>query len=140
DLARPGGLARQGGRRQRAHGRFAATAVGPAARAPRQADAEDRRPPPGGRALTAPDVTLISPYPVGGERHGGLSGVAGYTARLAGALADRGAEVAVIAPTEDGAPTRECHGAVTVERRFTAGPAPLPAPRPARPPPRPPPR
>src|SRR5439155_1541781 len=106
DLARPGGLARQGGRRQRAHGRFAATAVGPAARAPRQADAEDRRPPPGGRALTAPDVTLISPYPVGGERHGGLSGVAGYTARLAGALADRGAEVPLIAPTEDGAPAR----------------------------------
>ena len=76
--------------------------------------------------MTAPDVTLISPYPVGGERHGGLSGVAGYTARLAGALADRGAEVAVIAPTEDGAPTRECHGAVTVERRFTAGAAALP--------------
>jgi hypothetical protein len=40
--------------------------------------------------MTAPDVTLISPYPAGGERHGGFSGVAGYTARLADALADRG--------------------------------------------------
>jgi len=76
--------------------------------------------------MTAPDVTLISPYPAGGERHGGFSGVAGYTARLAGALADRGADVMVIAPTEDGAQARERHGSVTVERRFAPGPAALP--------------
>jgi glycosyltransferase involved in cell wall biosynthesis len=76
--------------------------------------------------MTAPDVTLISPYPAGGERHGGSSGVAGYTARLAGALADRGAQVMVVAPTERGAPASERHGAVTVERRFAAGPAALP--------------
>ncbi len=76
--------------------------------------------------MPAPDVTLISPYPAGGERHGGFSGVAGYTARLADALADRGAEVTVIAPTEDGAQARERHGNVTVERRFAPGPAALP--------------
>jgi glycosyltransferase involved in cell wall biosynthesis len=76
--------------------------------------------------MTAPDVTLISPFPAGGERHGGFSGVAGYTARLARALADGGAEVAVIAPTEDGAPARERHGSVTVERRFAPGAAALP--------------
>jgi glycosyltransferase involved in cell wall biosynthesis len=76
--------------------------------------------------MTAPDVTLISPYPAGGERHGGFSGVAGYTSRLAGALADRGAEVTVIAPTESGAPERERHGAVNVERRFDPGATALP--------------
>src|SRR5947207_3335196 len=62
----------------------------------------------------------------GRSRHGGFSGVSGYTARLAGALADRGAAVAVVAPTEDGAPAREQHGAVTVERRFAPGAAALP--------------
>ena len=71
--------------------------------------------------MPAPDVTLISPYPAGGERHGGFSGVAGYTARLADALADRGADVTVIAPTEDGAQARERHGTVAVERRFAPG-------------------
>ena len=76
--------------------------------------------------MGAPDVALISPYPVGGERHGGRSGVAGYTARLAGALADRGAEVAVVAPVEDGAPAHERHGAVRVERCFAAGAVALP--------------
>jgi glycosyltransferase involved in cell wall biosynthesis len=76
--------------------------------------------------MTLPDVTLISPYPPGGERHGGFSGVAGYTSRLAGALADRGAQVTVIAPTEDGAPEREIHGAVNVERSFAPGAAALP--------------
>jgi glycosyltransferase involved in cell wall biosynthesis len=76
--------------------------------------------------MAAPDVALISPFPANGERHGGFSGVAGYTARLAGALADHGAEVAVIAPTEDGAPARERHGAVKVERRFAPGATALP--------------
>jgi glycosyltransferase involved in cell wall biosynthesis len=76
--------------------------------------------------MAAPDVTLISPFPAGGERHGGFSGVSGYTARLAGALAERGAEVAVVAPAEDGAPHRERHGSVAVERAFAPGPAALP--------------
>jgi glycosyltransferase involved in cell wall biosynthesis len=76
--------------------------------------------------MAAPDVTLISPFPANGERHGGFSGVAGYTARLAGALADHGAEVTVIAPTEDGAPARERHGAVNVERCFAPGATALP--------------
>ena len=76
--------------------------------------------------MPAPDLALISPYPAGGERHGGFSGVAGYTSRLATALADRGAEVTVIAPTEDGAQKRERHGGVTVERRFDPGASALP--------------
>jgi glycosyltransferase involved in cell wall biosynthesis len=76
--------------------------------------------------MSAPDVALISPFPANGERHGGFSGVAGYTARLADALAGRGAEVTVIAPTEEGAPDRERHGAVSVERRFAPGAAALP--------------
>jgi glycosyltransferase involved in cell wall biosynthesis len=76
--------------------------------------------------MVAPDVTLISPFPANGERHGGFSGVAGYTARLAGALADHGAAVTVIAPTEDGAPARERHGAVNVERCFAPGATALP--------------
>jgi glycosyltransferase involved in cell wall biosynthesis len=76
--------------------------------------------------MAAPDVTLISPFPAGGDRHGGFSGVSGYTARLAEALADRGAEVAVVAPTEDGAPQHERRGAVTVQRSFAPGAAALP--------------
>ena len=35
-----------------------------------------------------PDVALVSPYPTRGERHGGASGVASYTANLAHALSD----------------------------------------------------
>ena len=76
--------------------------------------------------MAAPDVALISPYPAGGERHGGFSGVAGYTSRLAAALADRGADVTVVAPSEDGAPVRERHGGVTVERSFAPGASALP--------------
>jgi glycosyltransferase involved in cell wall biosynthesis len=76
--------------------------------------------------VPTPDVALISPYPAGGDRHGGFSGVAGYTARLAEALADRGAEVTVIAPAEDGAQARESVGRVTVERRFMPGASALP--------------
>jgi glycosyltransferase involved in cell wall biosynthesis len=76
--------------------------------------------------VPVPDVALISPYPAGGERHGGFSGVAGYTARLAEVLGERGAEVTVIAPAEDGAKARERHGAVTVERCFEPGASALP--------------
>ncbi len=71
-----------------------------------------------------PDVTLISPYPPAGERHGGHSGVASYTANLAHALADGGAGVAVVA---DGDGPTERDGAVTVHRAFRRGPGALPA-------------
>lgn len=74
-----------------------------------------------------PDVALISPYPAPGERHGGSSGVASYTAALARSLADEGAEVVVVAPREDGAPALDRDGPVRVERAFSPGPAALPA-------------
>jgi glycosyltransferase involved in cell wall biosynthesis len=74
-----------------------------------------------------PDVALISPYPERGERHGGSSGVASYTANLAHSLADAGAEVTVIAPRQDGQPESGRDGDVRVERAFSPGPAALPA-------------
>ena len=78
--------------------------------------------------MTTPDVCLISPYPPRGERHGGHSGVAPYTANLAHALADEGATVAVVAPRADGEPERTRDGSVRVLRRFAmGGPSALPA-------------
>jgi glycosyltransferase involved in cell wall biosynthesis len=78
--------------------------------------------------VSTPDVCLISPYPPRGERHGGHSGVASYTANLAHALSDAGASVAVIAPRTDGEPERSADGPVRVARRFTCGgPGALPA-------------
>jgi glycosyltransferase involved in cell wall biosynthesis len=78
--------------------------------------------------MSPPDVCLISPYPPRGERHGGHSGVASYTANLAHALAGEGAEVAVVAPRIDGEPERSSDGPVAVHRRFAmGGPAALPA-------------
>jgi glycosyltransferase involved in cell wall biosynthesis len=71
--------------------------------------------------MTTPDVCLISPYPPRGERHGGHSGVASYTANLAHALSDQGADVAVIAPRMDGEPERSQDGRVAVRRRFSMG-------------------
>ena len=47
--------------------------------------------------MSAPDVALISPFPAVGERHGGWTGVASYTANLASALDDAGARVTVLA-------------------------------------------
>ena len=41
--------------------------------------------------MSAPDVALISQFPSLGERHGGWTGVASYSANLAGALGDEGA-------------------------------------------------
>jgi glycosyltransferase involved in cell wall biosynthesis len=73
-----------------------------------------------------PDVTLVSPYPRAGERHGGASGVASYTANLAHALAGEGADVTVVAPFEDGEPEVARDGRVRVERRFGRGPGALP--------------
>jgi glycosyltransferase involved in cell wall biosynthesis len=68
-----------------------------------------------------PDVALVSPYPPPGERHGGRSGVAPYTAQLAHALVGAGAEVCVLAPREDGEPVRHRDGRVRVERPFARG-------------------
>jgi glycosyltransferase involved in cell wall biosynthesis len=68
-----------------------------------------------------PDVALISPYPPPGERHGGHSGVASYTANLAHALAASGAEVTVVAPRSRDAASDHDDGPVAVLRRFDAG-------------------
>lgn len=65
------------------------------------------------------DVTLITPYPNVGVRHGGMSGVASYSANLAHALADSGARVEVVAPLDPGDRVRqENDGPVSVRRAF----------------------
>jgi glycosyltransferase involved in cell wall biosynthesis len=74
-----------------------------------------------------PDVALVAPYPRAGVTHGGMSGVASYTANLAHALAEEGARVAVVAPAEDGEPPMREDGPVRVLRRFRRGPRALPA-------------
>jgi glycosyltransferase involved in cell wall biosynthesis len=71
--------------------------------------------------MSTPDVCLISPYPPNGERHGGHSGVASYTAQLAHALAGEGADVAVVAPRLAGEPERSTDGPVAVHRAFAMG-------------------
>ncbi len=76
--------------------------------------------------MSAPDVAIVSPYPNAGERHGGFSGVASYTAQLASALAAEGASVEVLAPHEPGQPSRGQDGAVTVLRCFARGRRALP--------------
>lgn len=68
-----------------------------------------------------PDVALISPYPPAGERHGGWTGVASYTANLAHALAERGAGVTVVAPREPDQPVTADDDGVRVERPFARG-------------------
>jgi glycosyltransferase involved in cell wall biosynthesis len=74
-----------------------------------------------------PDVALVAPYPKIGVRHGGMSGVASYTANLAHTLAGAGARVVVIAPAEPGEPL-ECHdGPVHVRRPFQRGVRAVPA-------------
>lgn len=75
--------------------------------------------------MPAPDVVLISTYPPRGVRHGGLSGVASYTANLAHALAGHGARVTVVAQREEGGPERTVDGPVAVERCFRRGPTAL---------------
>jgi glycosyltransferase involved in cell wall biosynthesis len=77
--------------------------------------------------VPAPDVALISPYPPAGERHGGWTGVASYTANLAHALADSGADVSVIAPAEPGEPAVADDGPIRVKRPFARGPRAVPA-------------
>lgn len=77
--------------------------------------------------MPPPDVALISPYPPPGERHGGWTGVASYTANLAHALAERGTGVTVVAPVEPGEPARANDGDVSVERSFERGAAAVPS-------------
>jgi glycosyltransferase involved in cell wall biosynthesis len=75
----------------------------------------------------APEVALISPYPRVGERHGGWTGVASYTANLAHALADSGGSITVVAPSEPGEPAEADDGPVRVERPFERGAGAVPA-------------
>jgi glycosyltransferase involved in cell wall biosynthesis len=77
--------------------------------------------------VTRPDVALISPFPPLGERHGGWTGVASYSANLAGALTDAGARVTVLASAEDGEPDVARDGTTEVRRVWKRGPAALPA-------------
>jgi glycosyltransferase involved in cell wall biosynthesis len=78
-----------------------------------------------------PDLALVAPYHPEGVRHGGHSGVASYTANLAGALAAEGMRVTVVAPflpepahvTE---PNDFTDGDVTVQRRYALGANALP--------------
>ncbi|CAA9239372.1 MAG: hypothetical protein AVDCRST_MAG54-1423, partial [uncultured Actinomycetospora sp.] len=76
--------------------------------------------------MPAPDVALITPYPPSGQRHGGSSGVASYSANLAHALAARGAAVRVLAPAIAGEPARSADGPVEVLRPFRRGTRALP--------------
>ena len=78
-------------------------------------------------SVSAPDVALVAPYPPGGQRHAGSSGVASYTANLAHALTDAGADVTVVAPVEADEPSVMRDGDVRVERSFPLGPRSLPA-------------
>jgi glycosyltransferase involved in cell wall biosynthesis len=76
--------------------------------------------------VSAPDVALIAPFPQLGERHGGWTGVASYTANLAGALTGAGARVTVLASEEDSAPAVARDGALEIRRVWRRGPAALP--------------
>jgi hypothetical protein len=73
-----------------------------------------------------PDLALIAPYPPAGERHGGHSGVASYTANLAHALAATGLDVEVIAPQLEGDPHEFTDGPISVRRSFPMGRRALP--------------
>jgi glycosyltransferase involved in cell wall biosynthesis len=74
-----------------------------------------------------PDIALISPYPPAGQRHGGWTGVASYTANLAHALAAESDSVTVVAPREQGEPAVTDDGPVRVERSFERGAGAVPA-------------
>ncbi len=74
-----------------------------------------------------PDVALIAPYPPAGERHGGHSGVASYSANLAHGLAAHGLAVEVVAPVLDGDPDEFTDGPIRVRRAFPMGRRALPA-------------
>jgi glycosyltransferase involved in cell wall biosynthesis len=77
--------------------------------------------------MSAPDIALISPFPGLGERHGGWTGVASYSANLAEALGDEGARVTVIASEEPGLPDVAHDGTLEVRRVWKRGAGALPA-------------
>lgn len=72
--------------------------------------------------MSTADVTLLTPYPPVGQRHGGHSGVASYSVNLATALAAEGARVRVIAPHEPGEPPATTDHGVQVLRAGRRGP------------------
>ena len=88
-----------------------------------------------GRPDAHADVALIRPFPAPGERHGGWTGVASYSANLAGALGDAGARVTVLAADEPGEPAVARDGTLEVRRCGGAGPARCRPQRPRRSPP-----
>lgn len=69
-----------------------------------------------------PDVVIVSRYPAPGRTHDGSSGVAAYTANLAGALSSQGTRVVVVAPDEPAAPRSQRDGDVLVNRSGPRGP------------------
>jgi glycosyltransferase involved in cell wall biosynthesis len=77
--------------------------------------------------VSTPDVALISPFPDLGERHGGWTGVASYSANLAAALGDEGAHVTVLASEEPGLPDVARNGTLEVRRVWRRGAGALPA-------------
>lgn len=77
--------------------------------------------------MATPDVALISPFPALGERHGGWTGVASYSANLAAALGDEGASVTVLASQEPGLPDVARDGTLEVRRVWRRGAGALPA-------------
>jgi len=76
--------------------------------------------------VPTPDVALISPFPALGERHGGFTGVASYSANLAGALDDAGARVTVVADHDPSEPAVATDGTLEVRRVWKRGPGALP--------------
>ncbi|HEX4903610.1 MAG TPA: glycosyltransferase [Acidimicrobiales bacterium] len=75
--------------------------------------------------MSAPDVCLIAPYPpIGQAHHDGTSGVASYSANLARALRDDGADVHVVAPVGDAdrRPRDEDDDGIRVRRCFRRRP------------------
>ncbi|MCU1397277.1 MAG: hypothetical protein JWN62_386 [Acidimicrobiales bacterium] len=71
-------------------------------------------------------IALVAPYPPAGERHGGHSGVASYTANLAQGLVEHGLDVTVVAPHLDGDPPSFADGEVMVRRAYELGRRALP--------------
>jgi glycosyltransferase involved in cell wall biosynthesis len=74
--------------------------------------------------MSAPDVAVVTPFPPPGERHGGWTGVASYSANLTQALTRAGARVVVIA--EAGGADAPQDGALEVRRVWRRGPRALP--------------
>ncbi len=67
------------------------------------------------------DLAMVAPYPGRGSDDGTQSGVAAYTERLAGSLADLGLAVRVLAPEMPGEPRTRRAGQVMVERCYQRG-------------------